>query len=154
MRSLDRRRKRIEYLFKSAPSSIDDNALEMRSHWAKYICVLISGHIELSVREIFTEYALQRSSPEISRYVAKQLNRFQNAKVEEITSLVGSFSPDWQRSLNDFIDDEYKAAVNSIIGNRHAIAHGEDSDITISNLQAWYRKANEVIDYLVRLCAV
>jgi hypothetical protein len=151
-RPLDRRRKRIEYLLNTAPSSMNDETLEARSHWAKYICVVVSGHIESSVREILAGYAIERSSPAIARYVAKQLHWFQNAQVEKITSLAGSFSPEWQSSLSDFIDEERKSAINSIIGNRHAIAHGEDSSITISDLQTWYKKADDVIEHLVSLC--
>lgn len=152
LRIIDRQRKRIDYLFKFAPSSADDETLEVRSHWAKYICVIVSGYLESSVREIFSEYSKDKSAPAVSRYVSTQLGRFQSADAERIMALAAAFSLQWEKSLKEFVDEERKTAINSIVGNRHAIAHGDDSSITINNLVAWYKKANEVIDHLVALC--
>lgn len=152
LRFIDEKRKRIEFLFEAAPKAVGDS-FELRSHWARYVCVVVSGYIESSIRQLLTGYCADRSSPAVARYAASKIRWFQNAEMDRIVDLFCQFDPAWEQEILHGIDDEHKAAVNSIIGNRHSVAHGDTSSITISSLRTWYGKANEVIDLLVGLCA-
>jgi hypothetical protein len=149
---LDSKRKRIQFLFENAPHSTQDMG-ELRAHWARYVCVVISGYLESTLREILLTYVTNRCPTDVTRYVSKQLGSFQNAKLDKIFVLIESFNPYWHSSLLNFIDDEHRDAINSIVGHRHAIAHGDLSNPTLGSLKKWYEKANDVIDYLVTLCA-
>lgn len=151
LRLIDQKRKGIEFLLDNAPAATGDS-FELRSHWARYLCVVVSGYIESAIRQLMTLYSTDKSSPAVARYVSVQIKWFQNAKFEEILALLRSFEPKWESDLLAVVDEEHKAAINSIIGNRHAIAHGDSSSVTISSLKDWYKKANEVVDVLISLC--
>lgn len=150
-RILDRHRKKIDYLLKNVPRD-DSGSLEVQSHWARYTCIVIYGYIEDSVRETLKGYSEERCAREVMNFVSTQLAGFQSANTDNIVRLVASFDKSWDAALNAFIDDERRAAINSVVGNRHRIAHGLDVSVTIHQLSEWYPKVNEVIDNLVLLC--
>ena len=44
---------RLDYLFSRVNEFSED--LELQSHWARYLCVRVSGFIETSIRSILSE---------------------------------------------------------------------------------------------------
>jgi hypothetical protein len=150
-RFIDRHRKRIEQLLKNVPTDPSGN-LEFQSHWARYTCVVMYGYIEDSVQAILRSYCCVRCSSNVQNFVSGQLEFFQSAKAENILALLNKFDPRWEVSLSGFLDDERRSAINSVVGNRHRIAHGKDVSLTIHQLASWYPKINEVIDHIVGLC--
>jgi hypothetical protein len=111
------------------------------------------GYIEDCVRELLRGYAGERAQKTISNYVSAQLKFFHSASTDNIGDLFSRFDKHWLDSFSTFLTEERKAAVNSIVSNRHRIAHGQDVDVTINQLNQWYPKVNEVIDHLRGLCA-
>lgn len=150
-RFLDRHRKKIGYLLKNVPTD-DSGSLELQSHWARYTCIVIYGYIEDSIREILKAYSGERCPREVLNYISSQLAGFQSANVDNILRLAASFDKGWEFALARAIDEEKRAAINSVVGNRHRIAHGLDVSVTIHQLSEWYPKINEVIDSLIGLC--
>ena len=149
-RFLEAKRKRIAYLFENVPVN-PSGSLEVQSHWAKYTCVVISGYIEDSVKELLRLYVSERCQPELANYIQGQLRHFQTAYSRDISELLMAFSKSWETSFIAFLSDERKAAINSVVGNRHRVAHGVDCSVTISQLRQWYPKINEVIDFISAL---
>lgn len=123
---------------------------EMRSHLTKYICVLCSGFIENSVYHTFSDIAENSCSPSVVlTYAKSQLYKIQNANSEKIRALAKSFNPDWHDTIRDFMQEENRAAaINYILKDRHNIAHGRDSDITIGKLEGYLNKTIEVIKFI------
>ena len=150
-RFLDRHRKKISYLLKNVPTD-PSGSLEVQSHWARYTCVVISGYIENSVQEILRAYTEERCPSQVLNYTSSQLKYFQSGYVENIIKLVSSFDKGWESDLTSFLTEERSAAVNSVVGNRHRIAHGLDVAVTVHQLSEWYPRVNEVIDHLVGIC--
>src|SRR5436305_8485523 len=106
---------------------------EIHSHWAKYLCVLVSGFIETSVSAIFIEYSKKKAVPHLVNYIQGQLLGLQNMKMPKIFALARSFNPIWADELEAILTEEHKDAVNSIVDNRNKIAHGEYSGVTFAN---------------------
>ncbi|MBK8564986.1 MAG: hypothetical protein IPN76_17025 [Saprospiraceae bacterium] len=123
---------------------------ELRSHLAKYICVLCSGFIENSIYHAFSDIANKSCPPSVVlTYTKSQLFKIQNANAEKIRELAKSFNPDWYDMVRDFLQTENRAeAINYILRERHNIAHGKDSDITIGKLEGYLEKTVEVIKYI------
>jgi len=44
--------------------------------------------------------------------------------------------------------DEIKDAIGSIVGNRHLIAHGRDTSLTLSRVSDWFQAVREFIIFL------
>jgi len=97
---------------------------EVLSHWAKYLCVLTSGFIEESLRLLLYEYASTHSDTPVASYVSARLEGLTNLNDEKICQLLGSFSDDWRDKFLATRSEEQKDAIDSVLANRHLIAHG------------------------------
>lgn len=139
---------RIQQLIIKAKEFEPDD--ELRSHLTKYICVLCSGFIENSVFHAFSDIAENSCDPSVVlTYTKSQLFKIQNANSEKIRALAKSFNPDWHDVLRDYMQEENRgAAINYILKDRHNIAHGRNSDITIIKLEDYLNKTAEVIRYI------
>lgn len=142
---------RLDHLFKQVDhAAVGD--IELQAHWAKYLCVLVSGLIEVGVREMYGQFAKDRSAPEVANFVARALGQFQNAKMNKILDLVGGFDPEWEEDLRTKTEGEVKDAVDSIVANRHIIAHGGQVGITIASMTRYYEAVKTLISIMEEQC--
>jgi RiboL-PSP-HEPN len=142
-RSISQNKDRLDHLFDQA-KQIDDDLI--RGHWARYLCVLVSGFIETSIQTILREYARNKSSPDIGHFVSQQIRDFQNAKMEKILGLLSDFSPEISARIRVATDGELKDAIDSVVQNRHQIAHGQQSGISLATIKDYYDNVVRVID--------
>jgi hypothetical protein len=54
--------------------------------------------------------------------------------------------------LQQYTDGEIKDAVDSIVANRHLIAHGESCNISFERLKKYYGSAVKAIELLESQC--
>ncbi|MDZ7705482.1 MAG: HEPN domain-containing protein [Trueperaceae bacterium] len=128
-----------------------DVETEMRSHWARYLCVLTSGFLEVSVRAIYSEYLRVRVDSSVFGFLEKGL-KIQNPKMNKILDLAGAFNKDWEIELRAFTEGELKDAVDSIVDVRNSISHGQDSGITYVRIKQYYESAVKVIEFIEEQC--
>jgi hypothetical protein len=145
-----RYRMRLDNLFAQIGALSHD--LELQSHWARYLCVLTSGFLETSVRAIYGQYARTKAAPFVANFVNTQLRDFQNPKMAKILELTQCFSPDWEKTLSDAVEGELKDAVDSIVANRHNIAHGREVGISYHAIRGYYDKAVKVVELIDTQC--
>lgn len=145
-----RSQSRLDDLFEKVSSLPDDP--ELQAHWSKYLCVLVSGFLETSIREIFSEYTKTKASPKIINYVEKQLERFQNPNVESVLQLAGAFDPSWRSNLENTVDEEVLSAVNSIVTNRHGIAHGRNVGLSYAVMYQYYVNSRKLVELIDEQC--
>ena len=145
---LNRQYNRISSLIEITKSYEPDD--ELKSHLTKYLCVLCSGFIENSVYHIFSDIAENATGESVVlTYAKSQLYKIQNANSEKIRALAKSFNPDWHDPLRDFMQENNRStAINYILKERHNIAHGRESTITINMLEEYLLKTIEVIKYI------
>lgn len=125
---------------------------EFIAHWARYLCVLSSGLIEVSVQESFAEYARRRSAPRVHSYVLKQLEWAQNLKMRRILEIAGAFDQAWAEELRKQTDGDLKDAIDSIVNNRNLIAHGAQISLSFYQLQDYYSRTLKVLDLVEARC--
>ena len=125
---------------------------QLRSDFAKYLCVLVSGYIERAVVALVNEYARSQSTPSVTRYVERNA-RVSNPKVEKIKQLLGMFSSEWYEDIEIYVIDERKDAVDSIVDLKNSIAHGDSVGVTINRVRDYYAQVKLVIEYIADLCA-
>ena len=145
---LSRQYRRITSLIEKAKEFEPDDVL--RSHLTKYICVLCSGFIENSIYHTFSDIAESACPPSVVlAYTKSQLYKIQNANSEKIKELAKSFNPTWEVDSRKYLQENNRgAAINYILKDRHNIAHGRDSDITIVKLEEYLAKTVEVIKFI------
>ncbi|MGB7874597.1 MAG: hypothetical protein WBL25_09460, partial [Anaerolineales bacterium] len=95
-------------------NTLPQGELELLSNWAKYLCVLVSGFIEWSVKELYGRYPESRANDKIGNYIKKTLKRSRNMTMDQIVEIANRFSVDWGEEL-DNIDDQLKTAINSVV---------------------------------------
>lgn len=129
---------------------------EMRSHLAKYICILCSGFLENAIHYIYSDYIRsETASVPIISYSSISINKVQNPNSEKFREIAKSFNPDWEVGLREYLQDEERsAAVNYIIRDRHKIAHGKDSDITLARIKEYHLKTVEVVKFVESQCGL
>lgn len=126
---------------------------ELQAHWARYICVLASGFLENALIDIYSQYAKCCSNPTIANYVQSTLARIQNPNANRFLQVAGAFDKSWQEDLDSFLSLEgRKEAIDAIMANRHLIAHGKDSGITLVRVREYLAKTVEVIDFIEKQC--
>lgn len=125
------------------------NDIELQAHWARYLCVLVAGFIENSLRLTFGSFVKTSSSPKITRYVETRLKRLQNPNSQKIIELTQSFDDAWGKALSAFLEDNSrKDAIDGIMSNRHLVAHGRDSGITVARIEQYLMRVVETVEFL------
>ncbi|NET00416.1 MAG: hypothetical protein F6K62_00870 [Sphaerospermopsis sp. SIO1G2] len=133
-------------------AQLPEDDIELKSHWARYLCILVSGFLETSVRAIYSEYAKKVSNRNVANFVERKLTDLQNPKMEKILQLTGAFNSEWESNLRIATEGELKDAINSIVANRNNIAHGQDVGITYIRIKEYYEKAVQVINIIENQC--
>lgn len=143
-----RRKQRLTALI----ASIDGAGLspELTAHYSRYICVLVSGYAEQSVKELVTQYCRSKANEPIQKYVGKQLDRLRNIDLEKLKQLVESFRVDWWAQLATNREDEL-SAFGSVATVRNAIAHGAETGITMGTVKQYFEQISVVLDDLCEL---
>lgn len=145
-----RYKQRLDNLFKQI-SAFSGN-IELQAQWARYLCVLVSGFLEISIRSIYGEFARKMASPYVANFVKCELGSFQNPKMGKILELTRAFNPQWANQLEAATGGELEAAVDSVVANKNQIAHGRDVGITYVRIKNYYEDVVEVVDLIEKMC--
>lgn len=133
---------RIARLLVSVPKVEDD---ELRAELTKYLCVLLSGLLEVSARDILLRYSAKRSSPQVARYVGAQLEYLQSAKVGSLVDAMSGFDPVAAAKWRSGLSDEQVDSIDSIVSNRHQIAHGRSIGLSFNVLEGYRKNAVDAL---------
>jgi hypothetical protein len=151
---LSSQRQRLDWLFAQA-SAFDSKELEMQAHWARYLCILAAGFLENALAEIYSEYAKSCARPTVATYVELALSRVQTPKASRFVETARAFDPRWVDDLEDFLaTGGRKDAIDAIMSNRHLLAHGKDSGISLVRVRDYLNKSVEVIEFIEGQCAL
>jgi hypothetical protein len=72
--------------------------------------------------------------------------------MNNILQLVGLFSEEWAENMRIETEGELKAAVDSIVNNRHQIAHGKDIGLSLVQISEFYQRSIRVVEILHECC--
>ncbi len=147
---IDRYRKRLDDLF-GLVKSLDYDS-ELKPHLARYLCVLVSGFLEVSMKEIYLKYSRARAGSRVVNFVGSELGYFQDPDMGKILQLTGRFSQEWAKDLEAITEGEIKEQVNSVVHTRNKIAHGENVGISYVQIQEYYRTVVRLVDLIDSKC--
>lgn len=148
-------KRRIDSLLKNPPSTKIDSpgSMELDSHWAKYACVLVSGYMEKSVKELLLSYSQLKSESKVSHYLDKSWPNSMNMNSNNIIAIVGKFDKKWEAEIADWLGDgdgidSNASIINSIVKTRNNIAHGSEkitTGVTINSVTKQFKIAKGLI---------
>ena len=150
---LDRQIVAIRLLIKK--SSIATAAdLELQAHWSRYACVLAAGLLENAVVDLYSDFVGRKAQKPVADFAGVQIAKIQNPKAARFIEVARSFKSSWADDLEKFVEqDGRKEAIDAIMANRHQIAHGKDSSITVARVSMYLDKAEEVLDFIEKQLA-
>jgi hypothetical protein len=133
---------------------IDISEFELRADFSRYLCVLVSGYLEQSLRNAAAEYVRFRASPTVANFAIKSTDRISNLNTDRILGFLISFDPSWEVPLNALLVDEVKDAINSVVALRHGIAHGQPGDLTYERIARYYGQVKRAIAEIEKLMGI
>jgi len=143
-------RSRLKAAFARARGlQVSDN--EVLSDFARYLCVLVCGFIETAVAELAIEHCRTRSQKTVLNFSISQLDRIQNLNTEKLSQLLRSFDTKWAIDLSEFMEGARKEALDSVLGLRNQIAHGESVSLSLARITQYYEKIDEVLVHVENL---
>ena len=130
----------------SAASAAD---LELQAHWARYACVLSAGLMENAVIILYSNFISLNAKRPVANYSIVQIAKVQNPKTKRFIEIARAFKNAWADDLEKFVEqDGRKEAIDAIMANRHLIAHGKSSGITVAMVSDYLNKAEEVLEFI------
>lgn len=145
LQSVQERIQHVESAFARARKLPNDP--EIQADWARYLCVLASGNLEVCFKEIFSAFSRFNSATSVHQYVMSHLSWFQNPKPGKIIDLHKQFSELWGVEMSKFLAGQKGDAIQSIVSNRNNIAHGKTCLVTISSIHDWFEQSKKVIAF-------
>lgn len=132
---------------KSAAATAID--FELQAHWSRYACVLAAGLLENAVVDLYSDFASRNAQKPVADFAAVQIAKIQNPKTIRFVEVARSFKSSWADDLEKFVEQNgRKEAIDAIMANRHQIAHGRDSNITVASVSKYLDKAEEVLEFI------
>jgi hypothetical protein len=131
--------------------SFSNISSQEQAYLAKFLVVYICGIYEEIIETLINEMVSHNSNTEISNFIENNLKRyFRNPDIGAIKGLLGSFNDDW-KSIIDQIPPKYLSALNSIVSNKNALAHGGVINITLNEILTYYNDSKLVIEEIDKL---
>lgn len=152
-RELNRQFQQIKRLINSTTESTGDN-IELQGHWGKYLCVLAAGFLENAISHIYIEFTSNSSSPQVSSFARNTLGKISNPKSSKFVEVAYSFNKEWGKQLEDYFESNpgIKDAIDSIMANRHQIAHGKSTSISVIRVNNYLKDSVKVLEFIEEQC--
>ena len=131
--------KRIEAEIQQVLESAPKYRQEVQASLGRYICVLSSGYLEVSLQDCIRSYVTKRADGSVARFATSFIKRTRNPNQDQILQMVGRFGPSFKSRLEKTIDDVQKDAITSVVANRNLIVHGRLSSISFAQSRAYYQ---------------
>lgn len=133
---------------KTKIDGVDDE--EVKSSLIKLLCVRTAGLLEVFLKTRISNYANGKVPKEINHFMTTKFKDITNLKSSKFLDVLTSFSNEWADAFTDYLNDheQEKASLDSVIAQRHSIAHGQPSSINRSSMFQYYEDVNRIITYL------
>lgn len=144
--------RRLEQVLQRRIDLVDGARLdgELSANYARYLCVLVAGFAEQSLKVLLTEHARVQSSPSIHRYVEQSVNRVWGINQTKLQDALDSFDLNWYPSLTAEMEQEI-SSLQSVGKLRDNISHGSDAGVTLLTMKQY---SADVIKLIRKLCDI
>ena len=125
--------------------------IELVGHWGRYLCVLTAGFLENALTEVYAQYVRGAASPAVANFTTRRLEDISNPKAGRFVETAMSFSKRWGEDLDAFLnedDQRRRNAIDSIMNNRHQIAHGQGTRISVGRVREYLPGCVEVVEFI------
>jgi uncharacterized protein (DUF1015 family) len=98
---------------------------------------------------LYSNFISLNAKKPVANYSIVQIAKVQNPKTKRFIEIARAFKNAWADDLEKFVEqDGRKEAIDAIMANRHLIAHGQNSGITVARVSDYLNKAEEVLEFI------
>lgn len=138
----------LDTLFTTVESIAEE---EVQAHFAKYLCVRVSGLFENYMKSQIGDYVDASSAQPTAKFVKNKLKTFTNIDYDKLDKFLSSFDENWCHIFRSSLSDSMKSSLNSVISNRNNIAHGNPDSITFGSMKTHYSNMKLIIEILDKI---
>jgi len=102
--------------------------------------------LEEAIKILIQDYVTTQASPTVANHINSTTGNLTNLNSEKIGQLLSSFSSKWKDEFDSCLSEEEKDAINSVVANRHLIAHGRNVGVSYARIKDWHKDTKRVID--------
>ena len=120
---------------------------ELQAKMAKFLCVRVSGYIEVFIKERITNFIEDRKSHKVIKsYIQAAVKNITNLNNKKMVELLKSFSSDWAEHYENNVTEEMKSSLGSVYSLRNNIAHGGNDSLSLLVLKDHYFNIEQLLD--------
>lgn len=107
-------------------ANIDDTRIQ--GYLAKYLAIMASAYVEISVKEELSAFCESRSHPFIREFVKTTVSLENSLGCGKIEAILGKFDKRIWDVLKGSLTEEQVSSIDSLKALRDQIAHGKDNN--------------------------
>lgn len=111
-------------------ASLDD---ELKSHYAKYLCVRVAGFAEKALKDLVSAHAKHHATKPIHSYVEARMNKLWGIDKSKLKEVIAGLDSSWWETLENNFAQELES-LNSVGKTRNNVSHGGDQGITMDTV--------------------
>lgn len=118
----------------------------------RYLCLLFSANIDLSIQLILVEYARRHGSPQLVRYISKRHGRGRNFNTQAVVETLSYFDADFGHSFEEeAVRTGLKEKLDAIANVRNSIAHGTEAEVSRPTLDGYFDAYKRTVALVKRI---
>jgi RiboL-PSP-HEPN len=128
---------------------------EIEYYFTQLLLVRICAEFEGRIRVLIERRCSRPNDVHIKAFVQKSARVVcRDFSIGDIKGHLARFGDDYAKNFRDLMDDELIAIWGNIYTNRHAVAHGAGSQMSLPELKIHYAKAKDVLEAVVLALAL
>ena len=122
--------------------------IELSNYLTGYLLTLIYATFETELRSIAKKRLCNTQDEKIAFYVSKKLERQFNGRIriENLEEFLNCCEKGCGKKFKEKLDKETSDGFESLVGDRHALAHTGSLKLTLDDLIGYYKRGKGVLD--------
>jgi hypothetical protein len=125
--------------------------LRIQAYLSKYLIIMASAYIELSVKEVLGLFCDSRSHPAIKEFVESTISWENSLNCRKIEEILGRFDKSVWSQLQTELDVEALSSIDSLKTLRDQVAHGKDNGTGYVVISRYF---GAILDFSEKLLSV
>ncbi len=115
------------------------------------LLILIYAQFEKEIKNLLKQRCESVPDEAVKTFIHKHIQKsaLRGLKITELSGLLCQFDPSYKENFNQRINENgtAKSTYESLLNNRHNVAHGQGINATFEDVKMFYEKGRVVLDY-------
>jgi hypothetical protein len=124
--------------------------LRVQGYLSKYLIIMASSYIEVSLKEVILKYCENKSNKILRVFVTSAIAYENSLNCNKIESILNKFDKKIWSVLNSSMTEEQRTSIDSLKALRDQIAHGKDNNTGYIVINRYFDSVVDFPDKLVK----